>query len=381
MTGRLAELARRFQDVIDHITDKPFTWGQGDGTLSDQTDLQTALDGKLDLSGIQSSSLFDNAVYYPTYDLGGTGSIGDGVYILLHRYDVSSRVTMGRILGNRSGGTGSWMVDINISSYADNSGKSNTLFSSNLAAMTNGIALRQVVYDGIEFIAIKILPGVSERYPNSWTFTGYSNDAAYGLKAIDVNDSLVTQENPILQNRSDSDLFHQFSHNIKVKGTNILTALDGKADTLLRKKTLVIDRFVNDLGDWQSGHRLYIKFTGEFEWYFADITLTRGESTSSVGNRVAELAKIECAWLMGAGSVSASPTQELKSVTGDNATSIQQSDITSVHTGENREWYLYIENNHSEDFVRWWIQLDVISTLSEVEGEIEIIEFGLEAIP
>ena len=48
MTGRLAELARRFQDVIDHITDKPFTWGQGDGTLSDQTDLQTALDGKAD---------------------------------------------------------------------------------------------------------------------------------------------------------------------------------------------------------------------------------------------------------------------------------------------------------------------------------------------
>ena len=49
MTGRLAELARRFQDVIDHITDKPFTWGQGDGTLSDQTDLQTALDGKADV--------------------------------------------------------------------------------------------------------------------------------------------------------------------------------------------------------------------------------------------------------------------------------------------------------------------------------------------
>ena len=46
MTGRLAELARRFTDVIDHITDKPFTWGQGNGTLSDQTDLQTALDGK-----------------------------------------------------------------------------------------------------------------------------------------------------------------------------------------------------------------------------------------------------------------------------------------------------------------------------------------------
>ena len=48
MTGRLAELARRFQDVIDHITDKPFTWGQGNGTLSDQTDLQAALDGKAD---------------------------------------------------------------------------------------------------------------------------------------------------------------------------------------------------------------------------------------------------------------------------------------------------------------------------------------------
>ena len=49
MTGRLAELARRFQNIIDHITDKPFTWGQGDGTLSDQTDLQTALDGKADV--------------------------------------------------------------------------------------------------------------------------------------------------------------------------------------------------------------------------------------------------------------------------------------------------------------------------------------------
>ena len=52
MTGRLAELARRFQDVIDHLTDKPFTWGQGDGTLSDQEDLQTALDGKADIPEI-----------------------------------------------------------------------------------------------------------------------------------------------------------------------------------------------------------------------------------------------------------------------------------------------------------------------------------------
>ena len=53
MTGRLAELARRFQDVINHITNKPFTWGQGNGTLSDQTDLQAALDEKADFSEVK----------------------------------------------------------------------------------------------------------------------------------------------------------------------------------------------------------------------------------------------------------------------------------------------------------------------------------------
>ena len=69
MTGRLAELARRFQDIINHITDKPFTWGQGDGTLADQTDLQTALDGKADVE----SGSFD-------IEIGGSSDDGDITY-------------------------------------------------------------------------------------------------------------------------------------------------------------------------------------------------------------------------------------------------------------------------------------------------------------
>ena len=42
----LSDYPNKASEIDDHITDKPFTWGQGDGTLSNQTDLQTALDGK-----------------------------------------------------------------------------------------------------------------------------------------------------------------------------------------------------------------------------------------------------------------------------------------------------------------------------------------------
>ena len=84
MTGKLAELARRFQDVIDHITDKPFTWGQGDGTLSDQTDLQTALDGKVD-KGVPQT-------YIPEY-IPASGSFADINYSIQDgRYIIQGKV-------------------------------------------------------------------------------------------------------------------------------------------------------------------------------------------------------------------------------------------------------------------------------------------------
>ena len=82
MTGRLAELARRFQDIIDHLTDKPFTWGQGDGTLSDQTDLQTALDGKADI---------EEGSWTPVYTATGGGSTN-------HNEQIGGYVRLGMVV-------------------------------------------------------------------------------------------------------------------------------------------------------------------------------------------------------------------------------------------------------------------------------------------
>ena len=101
MTGRLAELARRFQDIIDHITDKPFTWGQGDGTLSDQTDLQTALDekatsqevaDKFSLSISNAVEIPDGFSYTPPFNIYRTTN-GYTTDLDIHDYEPETDVT------------------------------------------------------------------------------------------------------------------------------------------------------------------------------------------------------------------------------------------------------------------------------------------------
>lgn len=72
MNFRLAELARKFTDIINHLTNQPFTWGAGTGDIEDQTDLATALGEKADKANTYTKQESDDLLDGKFDKSGGT---------------------------------------------------------------------------------------------------------------------------------------------------------------------------------------------------------------------------------------------------------------------------------------------------------------------
>lgn len=72
MNFRLAELARRFTDIITHLTEQPFTWGAGTGNIEDQADLVGALGEKADKENTYTKQESDDLLADKFDKSGGT---------------------------------------------------------------------------------------------------------------------------------------------------------------------------------------------------------------------------------------------------------------------------------------------------------------------